>query len=278
MKYKSLFILCTLVVTLVGVPVLFNYVFLYESGHAKGEMSDWFTFYGNIFGGLIGGFFTYVALILTFKKQEEDMQPQIDIPHQSFEFVDDDTYTDLYTPIIIELNNIGGSIAKNIECKLSLSNYEEVFEYLKDKAEELEIEVKESNITIESEIVNQFDIDINKKGIYEGHLATIRKEYRSSFLGTCLPLTLNHEAKAKYIIHKQVRNWANYIGRNIPFDYDIKDVLFEFELEVKYVTIKGEEISDLFKLKWEDAGIGLEGTKIRYQYILRSKKIDKKKK
>ncbi|WP_180236243.1 hypothetical protein [Bacillus wiedmannii] len=38
---------------------------------SKVEPSDWFTFYGNIFVGLIGGFFTYWAFTLTFKREAE---------------------------------------------------------------------------------------------------------------------------------------------------------------------------------------------------------------
>lgn len=38
---------------------------------SKVELSDSFPFYRNIFVGLIGGFFTYWALALTFKREAE---------------------------------------------------------------------------------------------------------------------------------------------------------------------------------------------------------------
>ncbi|QEL85886.1 hypothetical protein DN409_16475 [Bacillus mycoides] len=44
---------------------------MWDSGMSKVKPSDWFTFYGNIFVGLIGGFFTYWALALTFKREAE---------------------------------------------------------------------------------------------------------------------------------------------------------------------------------------------------------------
>lgn len=66
-KYLFLILLLCFIV----IPVLFNFLIMWDSGLAKGESSDWFTFYGNIVGGLIGGSFTYLALIKTLKRDEE---------------------------------------------------------------------------------------------------------------------------------------------------------------------------------------------------------------
>ncbi|EMX0192427.1 hypothetical protein AAFX88_003433 [Bacillus cereus] len=280
MKLTPGFIIGTLLVTLIGIPVLFNFVFLLDFGLAKGEMSDWFTFYGNIFGGLIGGFFTYGALLLTFRQKEKEMKPQMDIPHQIIEFIDDDNDTNPFTPIAIELNNIGGSIAKNIECKLSLSNYEEIFGFLRGNQEDLGIELKKDHEldfeNIPSNKRKKVTVRIKREGAYKGHLY-VYKESMSSFLGSCVPLTLNHEAKATYVIPSNtgIGHWINYIARNKKVYPAAKDVLFEFELEVKYSSPEGEDLYDRFKLKWELKGKSFEDTETKHWYILRSEKETK---
>lgn len=132
-KFNAWFVIITLVVALVLVPIIFNFVFMWESGWSRGKTSDWFVLYGNIIGGLIGGFFTYLALILTLNYQNKDkkneMRPRIDIPHQIIEFLD--TGDEINNKqIVIVLNNVGGSLAKNIECSLSLSDFEQAVDAL----------------------------------------------------------------------------------------------------------------------------------------------------
>ncbi|MBR8645866.1 hypothetical protein KEH51_23440 [[Brevibacterium] frigoritolerans] len=61
---QFLFGLVTLLLALIAIPMMFNYWFLWDSGEAKGDTSDWFTLYGNIFGGLIGGFFYILGFVI----------------------------------------------------------------------------------------------------------------------------------------------------------------------------------------------------------------------
>lgn len=289
MKFKIGFILATLIVTLGVIPVIFNFVFLIDSGYAKGEMSDWFTLYGNIFGGLIGGFFTYVALMLTFKKEDEnkknEMKPKIDIPHKSIEFILSNDANDIISrsQIAIELNNIGGTLAKNIECKLTLSNYEEVLESLEKNKQKLQIELKkESAMSVAN--IEDSDKDegvyliVKKDGPYKGSLGKCDIEYNEVFVGSCIPVVLNHEAKTMYILDNSVSNWINYIVRNRKYngmEFN-RNELFNFDLEVKYSSIEYGETIDYFKLEWNFIGITLENSNIKFQYVLKSTKVDKK--
>ncbi|WP_338470926.1 hypothetical protein R4Z10_19465 [Niallia sp. XMNu-256] len=82
MKMSPLFVVMTLIVTLIFIPIIFNIFFLWDSGYARGKTSDWFTLYGNIFGGLIGGFFTFIALMLTFR-WEGEKQKELDNKYQN---------------------------------------------------------------------------------------------------------------------------------------------------------------------------------------------------
>lgn len=74
-KLNWKYIIFPLVLGLILIPICFNYsfifLFIWDNGMSKYEPSDWFTFYGDIFLGLIGGFFSYWALALTFKREAE---------------------------------------------------------------------------------------------------------------------------------------------------------------------------------------------------------------
>ncbi|MEA3318410.1 MAG: hypothetical protein U9Q88_00175 [Bacillota bacterium] len=74
LKNTIIIILTTLVISLVVIPIVFNYLFLWESGQARGDTSDWFTLYGGILSGLIGGLFTYLALMLTLRNDSKKEQ------------------------------------------------------------------------------------------------------------------------------------------------------------------------------------------------------------
>ncbi|MCY9547302.1 hypothetical protein [Lysinibacillus xylanilyticus] len=273
---KTLFIFSTLIVTLIIVPVLFNFLFLWESGWSKGDTSDWFTLYGNIIGGLIGGFFTYLALLLTINDQKnskkEDMRPRIDIPYQTIEFMDagDEDYS---KQIAIELNNVGGSLAKNIECSLSLVNLEETIAELNKVKNHLNVD-----------IVNVTNVFNKKRGFnmvaqteYGEHKAmgNIYTEYNSEFLGNCIPLVLNYEAKSIYLLKSNVSRWLNFIVKNRFYaeDYYNENETIDFNLEVKYSSEYGE-FSDTFRLEWKHNGNWLEKDgQIKYIYLLKSSKV-----
>lgn len=280
-KFNLKFIVITLIVSLIIVPILFNIFFMWDSGLSRGEMSDWFVLYGNIFGGLIGGFFTYLALLLTLNDKKKEMMPKIDIPYQSIDFIDSE-----FKQIVIELNNIGGSIAKNIECTLSLENFEEVLEVLEKHKENLGIDLLMAKTALVDDILN-----MNEKGIKSAHLFAINKEnglsdslggvnkeYKAEFIGSCIPLNLNHEAKIQYILGVNINNWINYLVRHRDYkfiNFNEKE-LFNFNLKVKYSSDEFGEISDCFKLEWKYIGMIVENERTEYQYVLKSTKVDKK--
>lgn len=285
MKLDFKFVIITLIVALVIIPVSFNLFFLWDSGLARGETSDWFTLYGNIFGGLIGGFFTYLAVILTLKKEKEDKieekRPRIDIPNQNIKFIGSDQ-NDYFSPIVIELNNIGGSIAKNIECKLSLSNYEEVLSVLKQNKERLKVDFIESETNnmenLEKEVSHIHLLVRDEKGNPIGALGSVSKEYYSEFIGSCIPMILNHEAKTQYELSANVSNWINYIVRKRDYKYINfnENELFDFELEVKYSSMEYGDFTDYFKLKWKFIGITVVNSELKFEYVLKSTKVENK--
>lgn len=272
----------SLIVALIGIPVMFNFAFMWDSGHAKGQTSDWFVFYGNIFGGLIGGFFTYLAVVLTFrnekKKKEEEMRPNLDIPNKSYEFIDDNNYNG---SIAIDINNIGGSIAKNLECQLTLTNYDEVIDALKKIESDLKMKIittKTSMVVCEKEEQDKVEIEqktfmmvVNEDG-KETPIGGVQNEYPSMFIGSCIPIHFNHEANAKFIIHPHVSRWINYIIKN----RSIKDVqeneIFEFDLRMKYSSIEYGNYTDYFNLKWRFVG-AIADKNLRYQYVLECTKL-----
>jgi hypothetical protein len=284
LKFNIKFIFITLFTSLVVVPFLFNILFLWDSGMARGETSDWFTLYGNIFGGLIGGFFTYLALLLTIRKQKEDkvndMRPRMDIPHQSFDFVDDEND---FKPIKIELNNLGGSIAKNIECTLSLTNYEEVISTLEDNKNQLNIDLTEAKTIRIEEIqdisTSKSDIrtilfDKGKNGQRKSSLGGVTKNYSSEFIGTCIPLVLNYEAKTHYILEYNVGNWIKYIVRNRKYSSISENELFKMNLKIRYSSNEYGEFEEDFMLEWKSLGIWVDSQMI-FKYVLKSCKVNK---
>lgn len=108
-------------------------------------------------------------------------------------------------------------------------------------------------------------------------LGAVYEKYNAEFIGTCIPLVLNHEAKAKYRLQINVNNWINYIvkKRNYTRAGYKEEELFNFNLEVKYSSNEYGNFHDYFKLEWEFIGIWAEDSKLRYQYVLKSTKVDK---
>lgn len=67
-------ITASLIGSLIVFPMVFNFLFLWNSGLSRGSTSDWFTLYGNITGGLIGGAITYFSLVKTLSNEREKMK------------------------------------------------------------------------------------------------------------------------------------------------------------------------------------------------------------
>lgn len=285
-KFNTKFVIITLVASLLVVPFLFNLLFMWESGLSRGEPSDWFTLYGNIFGGLTGGFFTYLALLLTFKEQketkQEDMRPRIDIPHQTVEFIDTDDVRD-FRQVVIELNNIGGSIAKNIECTLSLTNYDEVITALDNAKTKLKINFLRATTVHVDDLAsieeqgkkNIHMIVLNEEGGQKASLGSVHNKYSAEFVGTCIPLSLNHEAKTHYLLQYSVSRWINYVAQNRQYSgVELnKNELFNFDLEVKYSSEEYGNFTDTFSFVWEFVGIWGEDSLIKFKYVLKNTKV-----
>jgi hypothetical protein len=82
----------SVIVSLVLFPITFNYLFLWENKFYRGETSDWFTLFGGITSGLIGGFFTYIALWITLnrelkKEEKQRVEKIIEINEEKERFI-----------------------------------------------------------------------------------------------------------------------------------------------------------------------------------------------
>lgn len=286
MKFDWKFIVGTLIIALLVVPILFNFLFMWESDWANGESSSWFTLYGNIFGGLTGGFFTYLALLLTFKEQKEnkkqDMRPRIDIPHQIVEFIDSADEKD-FEQVAIELNNIGGSIAKNIECKLSITNYDEVITALERDRARLNINILRARAHHIDDLATNEEgeeyihlIILEEDGKQKSSLGSIHTNYSPDLIGTCIPLILNYEAKSHYLLKYNVSRWISYIVQNRRYTGPSlnENELFNFNLEIKYSSEEYGDFTDTFQFEWKFQGILSEDSQISYKYILECIKVN----
>lgn len=271
------FIIYTLFITLIIIPISFNVFFLWESGFAKGKTSDWFAFYGNIFGGLISGFFTYIALILSFQRdkklKKEENSPKIDIPHQNFKFKDSEQLLD---PIIIKLYNTGGSIAKNVECRLTIDNFEEVIKEIEKNKNELDVKIKttqiyQTNSNLKEEYAALFGIDNQSNSIF---LGGVTERYPPEFIGTCIPLLLNHNANLEFKLPINLSKWMYYIIKNKDYTNGICKELFKFNLEIRYSSDQYGDFSETFELEWNLNSIVTYDSTFEYNLILESTKID----
>jgi len=237
---------------------------MWDSGLSNGKTSDWFVFYGSIFGGLIGGFFTYLALLLTLNNERDEkvkeMRPRIDIPFQSMKFSSEKDNNDR---IVIELNNIGGTLAKNLECKLSISNYDEIRTDFKNNTGSFIVGSKEEDI--------YFNLWETTEGGHRGDwIGTFCKEYDDVFIGSCVPLTLNYKAKSIYLLDYEVSEWVNRLG-------GLGEKIVTMNLEVKYSSLEFGDFTDNFKLEWDCISNNtiLERDRLIYNFMLRSI-LDKK--
>lgn len=256
---KYIFAIVILLFALIIIPICFNFLFIWDSGFSNGKTSDWFVFYGGIFGGLIGGFFTYLALLLTLNNQRDqkvkEMRPRIDIPFQSMTF---SSKKDDNDRIAIELNNIGGTLAKNLECKLSIMNYDEIRSGFKNNTGGFMVGSNEEDVyfnlwkTVEGGL----------RGDYVGHFC---KEYDDVFIGSCVPLALDYKAKSTYLLNDDVSEWINRLG-------GLGEKIVTMNLEIKYSSLEFGDFTDNFKLEWNciSNNATLKSDRLIYNFVLKS--------
>lgn len=279
MKFDLKFVVITLIVALIVVPISFNYLFMWDSGSARGETSDWFTLYGNIFGGLTGGFFTYLAVLLTLRhdkqSKEKETAPQLDILHKNVELRENIVENES-SNIIVEITNIGGSLAKNIECTLIIPELEDFVELVKKE-------------NIDNIIIHKFPfsestgsswtlVENSAQTNNPFELEVIHSKYSSKFVGHCMPLKLDQNAKVEYIIDSSVIIWLqSLLGASQKAYLNKNNELLKLHLAIKYSTEESKEVEDTFELYWDFVTIDydekIDG--VLFKYILRSKKIDK---
>lgn len=249
---------------------------IFERNYVNGSESDWFTLYGNIVGGLLGGLFTYFALEMTFKKEHNDNAPKIDISNQKIDFFES---KDIFyrNEVPIELINIGGTIAKNIECKLTISNFDEVIEwwkvnkYKKEQKHNIEINFLDHQQGESCQLIVKSSSGKNYS------LGGLHKE-TFSFLGSSVPIMINHESKIYFSFDNTISNWLHFMAEHLDYAKSEKEKIFSFDLEVNYEAEGYKKIQDKFHLQLSLTGIhatiGVQDhdSHLKYQYLLKVNK------
>lgn len=276
--FNPKFIIGALIIALLIVPISFNFLFMWESGLSRGGSSDWFTLYGNIFGGLTGGFFTYLAVLLTLnhnqKTREKETAPQLDILHKNVEFRENEIGNEP-NKIGVEITNIGGSIAKNIECTLSIPNIESVINFMQDSDEKYKSQILEVHKDVyKRKLWTIEERDENKNILID--YKYLLPNYSPKFIGHCIPNKLDTTAKVEYFMNSSITFWIQSILSSIEKAqmYETNELL-KFHLTIKYGTAESKEMVSTFELYWEFITIDYEvdTNSAIFKYILRSKLI-----
>jgi hypothetical protein len=140
------------IVSMVVIPIGFNYLFLWDSGASRGDTSDWFTLFGGILSGLISGFFTYLALLLTLenerKKEKKKLLKEQKRAYISF-VLNNKYYFDKIYGEILRIRNITDDTYQDslIQAAKSINFRESSFEeygFILDKTKILLFEYKDS--------------------------------------------------------------------------------------------------------------------------------------
>ncbi|ALC85711.1 hypothetical protein AM499_07650 [Bacillus sp. FJAT-22090] len=120
---KIVLVIASLVVALLIIPIGFNFFFMWESGFAKGNTSDWFVLFGGIFGGLIGGFFTYLALVFNLKSEKaKENITRLDFINRSIQrsILNNKNFIDM---TLKEFYKIRGSVGEDLKVKIEEESF-----------------------------------------------------------------------------------------------------------------------------------------------------------
>ncbi|MBP3950320.1 hypothetical protein [Bacillus suaedae] len=166
-------------------PVIFNYLFLWDSGNARGDISDWFTLFGGIISGLISGLFTYLALWITIQTQrkkeiekqaEEDKRKIVNFILYSKYYLDrlDETFYIIRNQFGLDFVKMLNEVSKNInfrESSFKEHGYSELPSHI-------DINKFESSLTQVIQITEQYR-EILRKSLNE--LKKDRDMYKMSY-------------------------------------------------------------------------------------------------
>jgi len=245
-------------------PIVFNFLFLWDSKHMNGNTSDWFTLYGGILSGMIGGTLTFLGVKITLKhkdkRNEEEKKPKLDILDQHFLLNAGLSY-DHRKNIEIKVQNLGGSIAKNIEAKLKFKDFDKLINEAENRAnkgikDNLYInsfidprnEVKRASLSVE------LDIDHKVQDFIFGNIG----EVYFRLIGNCIPIELDFRSYAGFEVPSDVHGWITYFWGSTNWDKRgefFQEGVFDMILELKYHSIDNKEFIQKFNLSFKDQGL-----------------------
>jgi hypothetical protein len=203
LKYLFLVILLSFIV----IPILFNFLIMWDSGLAKGETGDWFTFYGNIVGGLIGGAFTYFALIKTLKRDEDKERKQ----------VQEELETKIKECILNNKTYLNALQEVFIRIQISVASTELIHE--------IAIAINNSSYDFNTKPeITRYIIDKNKYKVCLDEIISITKQYEIQLKNDLKILSGNEF----YYFQHNILTFNNQLNSSIKYRQDSKITDYEF--------------------------------------------------
>ncbi|WP_233005481.1 hypothetical protein [Exiguobacterium aurantiacum] len=232
------FLAITIFVSLILIPMIFNFFFLWDSGSAKGKTEDWFTLYGSIFGGLIGGFFTYLALIYTLNYDKSKLKKEELLMVKESVLMIREYINDLEDNVI----QLGAFIPENIQKEMNhryeqcLSHdvyMDDIFQGQRVKISQLDQYLKRLKYT--QKIIKEFKDEMRDRYI---QLKDIEDEEFLNFVYDSY-LALSHYEK---YLESCIENG----------DFNLKELVYQFNPEDMDVGLRGivHVIRDEISLKY----------------------------
>lgn len=246
------FVIVTLIVSLIVIPIIFNFLFIWDSGLARGKTSDWFTLYGNIMGGLFGGFFTFIALRISINNEKEKemiIDKQNNLRFLVNFIVKNKSFIDGLNSYILMIRNITDSSYNDYLCSIGTeidfrsSSFRENG-YLLDANKIDIIKYKEILIRLKISATDYEDYLSNHLSSFNGNEKLFNKTL--DFLLTIKMIADNVERSLEDEYYKDLDFFLNFINFDIGFSaaLDIIDTQIN-EMWEKY--IKDEHYGNILR-------------------------------
>ncbi|MYL29850.1 hypothetical protein GLW03_08485 [Halobacillus halophilus] len=182
-KKFLLVLILSVVIVFIIIPVIFNFIFLFPTPWTKGSTSDWFTFFSGLGGGLIGGIFTYIAIIYSLNSNKNERvaiknKLSIKIIMDSLNYLEKIHTEVLNVQLLIEeetVREMDNQFERQLEVQEGIQIFQGKIEVseIDDLKERIELIVKYSDLLKERLLdtyleLNYLEQDINKY-CYDGY-------------------------------------------------------------------------------------------------------------
>lgn len=250
------------------------------------DVSDWFTLTGGVLSGVIAGALTFFGVKLTInhneKKEILESLPKLEVlDHQLY--LSASQNREQRGNIVFNIQNFGGTIAKNIESEIMFKDFEKLVNKAVDAFPKISPKANSNSPKVDSRI---FGVANNYKGraayliianmnmdniITDNHYGTINEKYHR-LLGNCVPINLNYEAKAQLILPADIHGWLTYFFGIAKFEV-FEEGLFDMLLKLSYSSLNNEKYNKEFELKFEYSDL-VESSQNEYVNLINVKAIE----